>query len=296
MPTAHRSIRELLTNIYVTSRLFVSLGAIAASFFVPSFHVRAIIISLTFLYFSLAVLSYHRLKLSHYVNKYLDIFYFAGFFTFANVYTYPLSLVSVGLFSPRQSKVSIGLTLESLAFDIYKIHQNIPYMLFLMSLQVGALVASMCPDIISALKKEHKKITNLRIAYKDMLKHLDMWEKDQIRHQEAKFILEKALETKTLEEFVESVKNRFDLSAFEIKRVENVLPYELKKDNRSGLLQITLPKDGFSVIAYAEFANPMDLYNENLILAIEYMAGVCSLYYMDRFEKDTLAWVNHEVA
>jgi len=129
-----------------------------------------------------------------------------------------------------------------------------------------------------------------------MLKHLDMWEKDQIRHQEAKFILEKALETKTLEEFVESVKNRFDLSAFEIKRVENVLPYELKKDNRRGLLQITLPKDGFSVIAYAEFANPMDLYNENLILAIEYMAGVCSLYYMDRFEKDTLAWVNHEVA
>jgi hypothetical protein len=36
-------IRNLLTNIYVTSRLLVSLGAVAAAFSIPSFHIRAII-------------------------------------------------------------------------------------------------------------------------------------------------------------------------------------------------------------------------------------------------------------
>ncbi|MGC8649975.1 MAG: hypothetical protein ACP5S8_03280 [Hydrogenobaculum sp.] len=289
-------IRNLLTNIYVTSRLLVSLGAVAAAFFIPSFHVRAIIITLTFLYFSLAILSYYKLKLGHYINKYLDVLYFAGFFTFSSIYTYPLSLISIGLFSPRQSKVSFLITAESLAFDIYKAHQNIPYMLFLASLQLGILVASMCPDIISALKKEHHKISNLRIAYKDMLKHLDVWEKDQLRHQESKFILEKAIESKNIDEFMEALKNRFDLVDISIRRIESVLPYETKKDYKNGVLQVSLPKDGYSIILNAEFANPIDLYNENLMLTLEYAAGICSLSYMERVSRETLIWANHEVA
>ncbi len=289
-------IRNLLTNIYITSRLFVSLGAVAAAFFVPSFHIRAIIISLTFIYFSFAILSYYKLKLGHYINKYLDIFYFAGFFSFANIYTYPLSLVSIALFSPRQSKVSFLLTAESLAFDIYKAHQNIPFMLFLGSLQIGALVASMCPDILATLKKEHKKIANLRIAYKDMLKHLSNWEKDQIQHQASKFVLEKALESNSLEQFLEAVKNRFDLIDITVERVDSALPYEVKK-SKEGFIQITLPKEDFSLVFNAEFSNPIDLYNESLILTLEYVAGMCSLYYMDKVqEQKTVLWAKHEVA
>ena len=289
-------IRNLLTNIYITSRLFVSLGAVAAAFFVPSFHERAIIISLTFIYFSLALLSYNKLKLGHYINKYLDVFYFAGFFMFANIYTYPLSLISIALFSPRQSKISSLITFESLAFDIYKAHQNIPFMMFLGSLQLGTLVASMCPDIVSALKKEHKKITDLRIAYKDMLKHLSHWEKSQVQHQASKFVLEKALESKNLEEFLEAVKNRFDLIHINTDRVDSVIPYEIKKDTKNGTLQILLPKDGFSVVLNVEFSNPIDLYNESLILTLEYIAGVCSLYYMEKTSQNTVLWQSHEVA
>ena len=289
-------IRNLLTNIYVTSRLLVSLGALAAAFSIPSFHIRAIIITLTFLYFSLAILSYYKLKLGHYINKYLDVFYFAGFFTFSSIYTYPLSLISIGLFSPRQSKVSFLITAESLAFDIYKVHQNIPYMLFLASLQLGMLVASMCPDIISALKKEHHKILNLRTAYKDMLKHLDAWEKDQLKHQESKFILEKALESKNMDEFLEALKKRFDLVDISIKRIESILPYETKKDYKNGVLQVNLPKDGYSIVLNVEFSNPIDLYNENLISNLEYIAGIFSFSYMERVSHETLLWANHEVA
>ncbi|GAB6078436.1 hypothetical protein [Hydrogenobaculum acidophilum] len=289
-------IRNLLTNIYVTSRLLVSLGAIAAAFFVPSFHVRAIIITLTFIYFSLALLSYNKLKLGHYINKYLDIFYFAGYFYFASIYTYPLSLVSIALFSPRQSKVSSLLTVEALAFDVYKAHQNIPFMFFLGSLQVGTLVASMCPDIVAALKKEHHKIANLRTAYKDMLKHISNWEKYQIQYQESKFVLEKALESKSLEQFLEAVKNRFDLIDISIEKIDNVLNYEVKRDNKGGFLHISLPKEGFSLIFSVEFSNPMDLYNDNLILTLEYTAGICSLYYMDKASQKTVLWANHEVA
>ena len=289
-------IRNLLTNIYVTSRLLVSLGAVAAAFSIPSFHIRAIIITLTFLYFSLAILSYYKLKLGHYINKYLDVFYFAGFFTFSSIYTYSLSLISIGLFSPRQSNVSFLITAESLAFDIYKVHQNIPYMLFLASLQLGMLVASMCPDIISAFKKEHRKIINLRTAYKDMLKHLDAWEKDQLKHQESKFILEKALESKNMDEFLEALKKRFDLVDISIKRIESILPYETKKDYKNGVLQVNLPKDGYSIVLNVEFSNPTDLYNENLISNLEYIAGIFSFSYMERVSHETLVWANHEVA
>jgi hypothetical protein len=169
-------------------------------------------------------------------------------------------------------------------------------MLFLTSLQLGMLVASMCPDIISALKKEHHKILNLRTAYKDMLKHLDAWEKDQLKHQESKFILEKALESKNMDEFLEALKKRFDLVDISIKRIESILPYETKKDYKNGVLQVNLPKDGYSIVLNVEFSNPIDLYNENLISNLEYIAGIFSFSYMERVSHETLLWANHEVA
>ncbi len=289
-------IRNLLTNIYITSRLLVSMGAVASAFYVNSLHIRAIIISFTFLYFSLALLSYYKLKLGHYINKYLDVIYFAGFFSFANPYTYPLSTVSVTLLSPRQARSSFVLTLESLVFDIYKVHQDIPFMIFLGSLQIGILTASMCPDIISALKKERHKIVNLRIAYKDMLRHLDSWEKSQRQSADIKFLLQKALETKDLEGLLESIKERLDINDIKIMKVDKNLPYDIKRDYKNGNLYITIPKEGFSLTAEIELLNPIDLYNGNLILTLEYLLGICSFYYMDEAKEKTLSLIKHEVA
>lgn len=288
-------IKNLLTNIYIVSRLFISVGAIASAFAISSLHVRAIIITLTFLYFSTALLSYYRLKLGHYINKYLDIFYFAGFFYFSSPYFYPLSVISVSLLSPRQSKSSFIISALSMAFSIYKTYSNIPLLIFLMSLQGGVLVASMCPDIISALNKERNKIKNLRIAYKDMLKHVGDWELNQISNQNNAFILEKALNSKTLEEFLESIKRKFDLVSISISKTSNV-SNDIVKDYKNGILIIKTPKETFGLICRIEFANPIDLYNENLIHTIEYACGVCSLYYMNEAKEQTSLWTRQEVA
>lgn len=288
-------IKNLLTNIYISSRLFVSIGAIASAFAIHSINVRAIIISITFLYFSLALLSYYKLQLGHYLNKYLDIVYFFGFFYFSNIYFYPLSLISVALLSPRQNKLSLALTLESLAFDIYKTQQNIPFMAFLISLQLGTFIASVCPDIVSALKKERHKILNLRVAYKDMLKHLGAWELNQRRHQNTAFVLEKAIESPNFEEFLKAINQKFDVD-ISINKVDSVLPQEIKKDFKSRKVIISMPKEDFSLVCSIEFANPTDLYNENLILTLEYICGICSLYYMADKKGQTLNWTRQVVA
>lgn len=272
-------IKNLLTNIYITSRLFVSVGAIASAFIIPSLSIRAIIITLTFLYFSFALLSYYKLKLGHYINKYLDLFYFSGFFYFSNPYFYPLSLISVSLLSPRQIKTSYAISALYIAFSIYKTHTNLPLLVFLTSLQMGVLVASMCPDIISALKKERHQISNLRIAYKDMLKHVGDWELNQRQHQNHTFILEKALTSANMYEFLESINQKFDVN-ISISKADNTLQKDVVKDYRNGILFITLPKENFSLLCKIEFSNPIDLYNENLIYTLEYACGVCSLYYM----------------
>jgi hypothetical protein len=61
-------------------------------------------------------------------------------------------------------------------------------------------------------------------------------------------------------------------------------------------LQVNLPKDGYSIVLNVEFSNPIDLYNENLISNLEYIAGIFSFSYMERVSHKTLLWANHEVA
>ncbi len=288
-------IKNLLTNIYIASRLFVSVGAIASAFVMPSLSIRAIIITLTFIYFSFALLSYYKLKLGHYINKYLDLFYFGGYFYFSNPYFYPLSLVSISLLSPRQVKTSYFISALFIAFSIYKAYNDIPLLIFLISLQMGVLVASMCPDIISALKKERHQISNLRIAYKDMLKHMGDWELNQRQHQNYVFLLEKALISKDINEFLEFIKQKFDAN-ISIYKLDNVLQKDVVKDYKNGVLSIILPKGDFSLFCKIEFANPIDLYNENLIYTLEYACGVCSLYYMVSTKEQALLWKRQEVA
>jgi len=50
------------------------------------------------------------------------------------------------------------------------------------------------------------------------------------------------------------------------------------------------------MVLNVEFANHIDLYNENLISILEYVAGIFSFSYMERVSHETLVWANHEVA
>lgn len=269
-------MKEALKDIYVVVRFLTLISAIVLAFLSHNYYIEAIVLVFSLIYFSFVLYSYYNLRLSHLLSKYIDIIY------------YPLILISLNrpealflnfpylaLFGMRSDLILNMIFIEGLIGDIYLSYLYKEAFVYYFVLSIALYIASSSLDIKLSLKKERQKVKHIKKSYKDLLTHFAKWEKDQILNEYLKFVLESIRKTTDINEFIEKIKERFDIEDifFQKKLISESF---MKKDKENNLL-IFYSKEHSYVCVFKLF-NYLSLYDENLIEALEYTCLLINLY------------------
>lgn len=155
--------------------------------------------------------------------------------------------------------------------------------LILLPLILSTYIASLHPDLIEALRKERFYIRNLRRNYSKLMEEYSRLEKELSDLKLPSLLLEKLQSSKTLEDYLKSIKEEFNLKAIKITPSNNYSAKAKKDiDSCSFQLPVNLEKGQAIVIFYLN--NPLELYDEGLLKGLE-MAGNLINLYIEGFEE-----------
>ncbi|MDM7267530.1 MAG: hypothetical protein P3W89_007940 [Aquificaceae bacterium] len=160
--------------------------------------------------------------------------------------------------------------------------------LTILPLLIGIYIASIHPDLIEALRKERFYIKNLRKAYHKMISDYGRLEKELSSIKMYASLLDKIEESSSLEHYLRSIKEEFNLKVIRIVPIYEDSSKEIDPSTYSFHVPIELEKGKAKVSFY--FNNPLELYDKELLKNLEKASKLINLY-IEGFEEKSKAKV-----
>ncbi len=271
-------VRRMIKEVFLGVRFLISLYFILISFSLPP-QERGTIIVLTSIYFTIALITYLRPDKMRITNRILDIV-FAPSLVFLSESPYSLfTLPPLMVLHTNRNPVSAGLLLvASLILSFYMLRENTLSMFSTMILMVVSPVSALIPDFISVIKKERRSMTDLRGAYRRLLKDMARWERERRELENLKFLIDTSTASESVEDFLRTVKDRFSVRRIHIIPKRSVDSYEVLMDRDRGLLSVPVKLEEGNAVIIFELESPFQLNDPLLVGSLERAGRMVSLY------------------
>ncbi|MGC8852002.1 MAG: hypothetical protein ACP5P0_00165 [Hydrogenobacter sp.] len=274
--------------ILLTVRLLIALVFIASAFKKP-IEQRAVIIFLTTIYTSLSILSFLYTARMKIIRKLVDFIMLPPIAFFTQDILSTFSLLAPAIFYVnRLPVISLFLFLACvITFLLVGGSTSVLHIPLLFALLLSAL----SPDFIDSIRKERHYIKKLRASYKELSKDISRIEKEAKEKEYLSFLLDRAIEDKSPEEFFTHIKERFSLRKIVIIAKGDIQSKDtlLDKENLAVYVPVFFEKGSAYVVFYLN--TPFELYDKELINTLEKSAKLLNLYIVgfdDNVKKNTI--------
>ncbi|QWK19513.1 MAG: hypothetical protein KNN13_08485 [Hydrogenobacter thermophilus] len=274
--------------ILLTIRLLLAFLFFAIAFEKP-IHQRALLVFLTTLYVSLSLLSYLHPTKARFLKRFLDALVLLPICFIAGDKILTLSLLVPALFyANRDTAVSLTLFWAGILLFLYTGGVS---SLYYLPLLFALFLASLSPDLVESIRKERYYIRKLRASYRELSKDLSKLEKESREKDYLSFIIDKAVEDRSPEDFLLHIKEKFSLKRIAIVPKGEITHKEaiIDKENTALYVPVFFEKGCAYVIFY--FNTPFELYDREIITALEKSAKLLNLYIVgfdDHVKKDSV--------
>ncbi|MDQ7083390.1 MAG: hypothetical protein Q9N34_10975 [Aquificota bacterium] len=236
-------------------------------------------IVLSSIYFTLALITYLRPDRMKITNRVLDVV-FAPSLVFLSENAYSLfSLPPLIVVHTNRNPVSAGLLLvASIALSVYMLRDSTLSLFSTMILMVASPVSALIPDFLSVIRKERKSMTDLRGAYRKLLKEMARWERERKELENLRFLIDTSTASDSVEDFLRTVKDRFSVRRIHIIPKRSVDSYEVLMDRDRGLLSVPVKLEEGNAVIIFELESPFQLNDPLLVGSLERAGRMVSLY------------------
>ncbi|MDQ7038702.1 MAG: hypothetical protein Q9N26_05840 [Aquificota bacterium] len=265
-------------EVFLGVRFLISLYFILISFSLPP-QERGTLIVLSSIYFTLALITYLRPDRMKITNRVLDVV-FAPSLVFLSENAYSLfSLPPLIVVHTNRNPVSAGLLLvASIALSVYMLRDSTLSLFSTMILIVASPVSALIPDFLSVIRKERKSMTDLRGAYRKLLKEMARWERERKELENLRFLIDTSTASDSVEDFLRTVKDRFSVRRIHIIPKRSVDSYEVLMDRDRGLLSVPVKLEEGNAVIIFELESPFQLNDPLLVGSLERAGRMVSLY------------------
>jgi len=274
--------------ILLTVRLLIALMFIISAF-KKTTEQKAIIIFLATMYVSLSILPYLYPTKTRNIRKFIDLIMLPPLTFFTHDIISSLSLLAPAVFYVNRLPV-ISLSLFWAGIFTLLLVGGL-YSSFYIPLLFALFLSAISPDLIDSIRKERHYIKKLRTFYRELSKDLSRLEKEAKEKEYLSFLLDRAIEDKSPEEFLTHIKERFSLKRITIIAKGDIQSKDPLLDRESLALYVPVffEKGAAYVVFY--FNTPFELYDKELKDTLEKSAKLLNLYIVgfdDNVKKDSV--------
>lgn len=271
-------MRKMVREVFLGVRFLVSTYFVLLSFS-PSAETQSLLVTLTALYFSISLLLYIKPEATLWINKLLD-----GVFVPVLVYMTgdPFAILSfVPLIVMHTNRDTVGTVLLLLGGLFMSVHMLYPKTLELFSTLIiltASPLSALVPDFVSTIKKDRDFIKELKSSYRKLLRDFARWERDKRRLENTEFLIEAALRSQDVRDFLREVKKRFKLRKIHVLPRRELDSYSPLMDRKRGLLSVPVKLDEGNAVVVFETENPFQLNDELLVAGLEKAGRMIGLF------------------
>ncbi len=277
-----------LNLILLTVRLLIASVFFGIAFKKPV-EQRALLVVLTTFYISLSLVSYLYPTKIRNVKRFIDLLILPFL-----VFTAGDSKAALSLFIPsifyanRDTAISLILFWTGVFLFFYTGGMQV---VIYLPLLLAFFLASLSPDLIDSIRKERHYLKKLRTSYRELSKDLSRFEKESREKEYLSFILERAIEDKSPEDYLLHIKEKFSLRRIAIIPKGEPASKEaiIDKENKAFYVPVFFEKGCAYVVFY--FNSLFELYDKELTSTLEKSAKLLNLYIVgfdDNVKKDSV--------
>ncbi len=278
-------MRKSTQDIFLGARLLVSIYFILLGFFLENL-IGNVLVFTSALYLGISVLMFFYPPRRGILVSLSDLTFPPLLVFLSGTPTAVYSLLPfVVLYVNRGFRYSLILLTFSIALSFYYMHDTPKELFPTLILLTTGLISGLAPDLTEALSKKRKSMLNLKNSYNLLMRDFSRWERERRELKIYEFLMDAALSSEGLEDFMSQVKDGFDVGKIYIlpkKRVEDTEP---SRDFENGALLVPVRLErGYAVVVF-ELKDPFQLKDELLVSFLIRAASMLSLFVEDFSEE-----------
>lgn len=161
---------------------------------------------------------------------------------------------------------------------------------YLLPAVIALHVASLHPDLVEALRKERYYVRNLRKSYRELTSQIGRLEKELQSVSTRNMLLESLQKSSSLEDYLKSIKELFNLKSISITPLLGDLYKEALVDRNTCSFHVRVKLDRGDAIVSFYLNNPLELNDKGLLQSLERAGRLINLF-IEGFEQKPQAKV-----
>ncbi|SNZ13545.1 hypothetical protein [Hydrogenobacter hydrogenophilus] len=274
--------------VLLTVRLLIALMFIMSAFKKPT-EQKAIIVFLTTVYVSLSILPFLYPTKTRNIKRFVDLIMLPPLAFFTHDIISTLSLLAPAVFYVNRLP-AVSLFLFWACVLTLLLVGGLSSTLYI-PLLFALFLSAVSPDLVDSIRKERHYIKKLRTSYRELSKNLSRFEKEAKEREYLSFLLDRAIEDKSPEEFLTHIKERFSLKKIAIIAKGDIQSKDALLDKESLALYVPVFFEKGSAYVVFYFNTLFELYDKELTNTLEKSAKLLNLYIVgfdDNVKKDTI--------
>ncbi|RLJ69842.1 hypothetical protein BCF55_0099 [Hydrogenivirga caldilitoris] len=271
-------MRRMVKEVFLGVRFLVSLYFVLISLSMDTPQ-KSTLVVLTALYFSFSLLSYIKYEKTRFINKLVDVIFIPPMVFLTGEPKAIYSLLPLIVLHTNRSLLATSLLFFSgVVLTAYMLPKEPLWLFSSLILLISSVVSALIPDFLNVIKKERDSVKNLRSSYRKLLQEFARWEKDKKELEALKFLIEYSTKSKSVEDFLRSVKEKFKVKQIHLIPKKEVESYTPLMDREKGLLSVPVKLEEGNAVVIFEMESPFQLNDDTVVSLLERAGRMVSLY------------------
>lgn len=268
----------MVKEVFLGVRFLVSLYFVLISLSMDTPQ-KSTLVVLTALYFSFSLLSYIKYEKTRFINKLVDVIFIPPMVFLTGEPKAIYSLLPLIVLHTNRSLLATSLLFFSgVVLTAYMLPKEPLWLFSSLILLISSVVSALIPDFLNVIKKERDSVKNLRSSYRKLLQEFARWEKDKKELEALKFLIEYSTKSKSVEDFLRSVKEKFKVKQIHLIPKKEVESYTPLMDREKGLLSVPVKLEEGNAVVIFEMESPFQLNDDTVVSLLERAGRMVSLY------------------